>query len=196
MRRTFSYNIIVAGLGGQGVNTLTTKIFELCEANGRPCQGAIFKGGAQKAGTIHSELKIFSGGRAHHVNCSNQILKGALDLMLALEPHEGIRFSDFFNERTTVIVNDAPVPFYSERSTELRPLDPIAELKRRYRNVVARNFSEIARQSYGNKRMANVLMLLEAAQSEEFPFRLENVGQVLRASDGSGPFLSKTREGK
>jgi indolepyruvate ferredoxin oxidoreductase, beta subunit len=177
MTRSPSFNIIVAGLGGQGVNTLARAIFELSEAHGRPCSGAIFKGGAQKAGTIYSEIRLWPAGH-EHVHCSNRILRGSLDLMLGLEPHEALRFSDTFSEDTQFVINDAPIPFYSERAG-VRVKNPVQALRQRFRHVVALNFSEIARVDQGDARMANFLMLAEAARSECFPFSREQVDKAI-----------------
>jgi Pyruvate/2-oxoacid:ferredoxin oxidoreductase gamma subunit len=177
MTRSLSYNIIVTGLGGQGVNTLTKVIFELCETSGRPCGGAIFKGGAQRAGTIHSEIRIWANSE-DHVHCSNRILPGSLDLMLGLEPHEAMRFADNFSNETEIIVNDAPVGFHAER-TGLPRLDPVEALRQRFRLVIARDFSDAARHEYGDPRMTNFLMLAEAAESDRFPFSSEEVHQAI-----------------
>lgn len=194
--RTLSYDIIVAGLGGQGVATLTKILFELCQAQALPCQGALFKGGAQKAGTIHSEVRIFATAGEDHLYRSNQILKGSLNLMLGLEPHEAMRFAGFFNEDTRLIINDAPVPFFSERATGHRPPDPVGELGRRYRHLVARDFSELAWREYGERRMANLLMLLEAADAEGFPFSRDAVQEVFRSQLGSERSTINQMEGK
>jgi Pyruvate/2-oxoacid:ferredoxin oxidoreductase gamma subunit len=191
-----SYNIIVAGLGGQGVNTLTRVLFELCQAHSLPAQGAVFKGGAQKAGTIHSEIRIFAAARDDHARHSNQILKGTLNLMLGLEPHEATRFASFFNAQTRLVLNDAPVPFYSERLTGHSPPDAVAVLKRRYRHVVARNFSEQAHREYGTRRMTNLLMLSEAADSEGFPFERTAVHRAFCATLGLDPGTPKITEAK
>jgi indolepyruvate ferredoxin oxidoreductase, beta subunit len=194
--RTASYDIVVAGLGGQGVNTLTTILFDLSHAHGWPCQGAVFKGGAQKAGTIHSEIRIFTLPADDHAYRSNQILKGALDLMLGLEPHEAVRFADFFNPDTRLILNDAPVPFFSERSTGRRPPDPVTELRRTHRHVIARNFSDQARSEYGERRMTGLLMLREAAGTPGFPFDRDAVEQVLQARVRRHQPASHQRRGK
>jgi indolepyruvate ferredoxin oxidoreductase, beta subunit len=193
--RTLSYNIIVAGLGGQGVNTLTKILFELCHAQSLPCQGAIFKGGAQKAGTIHSELKIFAAGQHDHIRCSNQILKGSLNLMLGLEPHEALRFAAFFNPGTNLIINDVPVPFYSERSTGRKPPDPIGQLTPVYPHLIARDFSAIAQGEYGDRRMAGLLMLREAAAADDFPVGRSAIDELIGARSAE-PDTSKHTEGK
>jgi indolepyruvate ferredoxin oxidoreductase, beta subunit len=193
--RTLSYNLIVAGLGGQGVNTLTKILFELCHAQSLPCQGAIFKGGAQKAGTIHSELKIFAAEHDDHVRCSNQILKGSLNLMLGLEPHEALRFAAFFNRSTNLIINDVPVPFYSERSTGRKPPDPIGQLQPIYPHLIARDFTAIAQSEYGDRRMANLLMLREAAGTHGFPVSSSAIDALI-GSRSLEPGTSKHTEGK
>jgi Pyruvate/2-oxoacid:ferredoxin oxidoreductase gamma subunit len=180
-----SYNIIVAGLGGQGVNTLSRALFELAAAHEYPCQGAIFKGGAQKAGTIHAEIRIFDATCVDHARRSNQILPGTLDLMLGLEPHEAARFAGFFGERTRLIVNTAAVPFYSERLTGQRPPDPIEALRRSWPDIIARDFVAQAKRDYGDRRVAHRLMLLAAAETDGFPFARDAIHRALGAASPS-----------
>ena len=178
MTRSLSYNIIVAGLGGQGVNTLTRMIFELCEADGRPCGGALFKGGAQKAGTIYSEIRIWAAG-IDAANVSNRVLPGSLDLLLGLEPYEALRFSGICSADTQFVVNDVPVRFRPERSGG-EPADPVDSLRRRFPRVLARNFTEIAHNDHGDARMASFLMLAEAATSDGFPLGSQRVDEAIR----------------
>jgi indolepyruvate ferredoxin oxidoreductase, beta subunit len=187
MSTTFSYNLIVAGLGGQGVNTLTRTIFELAAAAGRPCQGAVFKGGAQRAGTIHAELKIYGAG-GDHVHASNQIRDGSLHLMLGLEPHEALRFTRFFSDRTAFVIHDAPVPFHAERRTASPPRDPVTELGRRFASVVARDFAGMARERHGDARLAGLCMLGAAAELDGFPLPREGI----RAAIGERRYPSRT----
>jgi Pyruvate/2-oxoacid:ferredoxin oxidoreductase gamma subunit len=184
-----SYDIIVVGLGGQGVNSLSRILFELGAAHGLPCQGAIFKGGAQRAGTIHAEIRIFGAASDDHAHHSNQILPGTLDLMLGLEPHEAARFVGYCNERTCMIVNDTAVPFYSERITGHRPGDPIEALRRSWPRIVARDFVTQAKLEYGDRRMTHMLMLFAAAEIDGFPFERD---AIVRAF-GAPPLLPGPR---
>jgi indolepyruvate ferredoxin oxidoreductase, beta subunit len=177
---TASYDIVIAGLGGQGVDTLTGLIFELAHLNGRPCTGAVFKGGAQKAGTIHSELRILPAD-AEDVPRSNQILDGSLDLILGLEPHEAMRFAPLFGDETRLVLNDAPVPFDAGRGSRPAADDPVSVLWCGHRHVTARNYTALAARDHGDRRMANMLMLLEATTARGFPFTAECIEDVLRS---------------
>jgi indolepyruvate ferredoxin oxidoreductase, beta subunit len=179
MMNTFSYNIIIAGLGGQGVNTLTQTVFELCHAEGLQFQGAIFKGGAQKAGSIRSEIKIFTAPDADSGHHSSQILDGSLHLMLGLEPYEALRYARFFGPETRIVVERASTPFYSERMSGSRPPDAVHALEQRYRTVIAKDFSEIARREYGDRRACNLLMLMAGAESAGFPIDCEAIRALL-----------------
>lgn len=187
MIHSASYDIIIAGLGGQGVQTLTGLLFELAHRAGRPCRGAVFKGGAQKAGTIHAELRILPAGGDPEAPGSNQILEGCLDLMLGLEPHEAMRFARYFGDRTRLIINDAPVPFDEERRAGRPFPDPVDALRRDHPDLVARDYTALARREHGDPRMANVLMLLEAAGTAGFPFTTEAVREVLRDGHPARP---------
>ena len=78
------YNIIIAGTGGQGVFTLSNVLRSLCAKSGYQCQGATFKGGAQRLGSIHSELRIIFKSDSNKSIFSSQIAKGSLNLLICL----------------------------------------------------------------------------------------------------------------
>src|ERR1017187_2708718 len=113
------YNIIIAGVGGQGVNTLTRIVCDICEQKGMKCQSSMFKGGAQRLGSIHSELRIFSDGNPYYNFYSSQIKIGDLDLLIGLEPWETLRYSHYFNQKTSIFMNTRISPLFFGRSQSI-----------------------------------------------------------------------------
>jgi len=65
------FNLIIAGVGGQGVYGLNRVLWRLCESAGLHCQGSVFKGGAQRQGGIHAVLRIFQASERDYANYSS-----------------------------------------------------------------------------------------------------------------------------
>jgi indolepyruvate ferredoxin oxidoreductase len=170
-------NLIIAGVGGQGVNTLSEVIATLCAKSNFHYQGAIFKGGAQRLGSIHSEIKIFSESISDSEYFSNQIPKGSLDVIIGLEPYETIRYQQYFHTRTKIFVNSEKTALYVERYKKIELKDPIEELKKLSSYVINKNFSELSLQLYGNMKMTNYLILKESIYEGALPFSISEVNQ-------------------
>lgn len=99
-----NYNILLAGVGGQGL-VLTTKI--ICEA--AFLAGFDFKsndviGLSQRGGKVWGSVRI-----GHAVYSPNIPPKGG-DYLLALEPLEGLRWSGMLKDGGVAIVNTSQIP--------------------------------------------------------------------------------------
>lgn len=169
------YNIIVAGTGGQGVFTLSNVLRSLCAKNGYQCQGATFKGGAQRLGSIHSELRIIFNSDSNKSIFTSQIAKGSLHLLIGLEPWETLRFTSYCNINTKVISNLHKQPLYVERYKSIGSIDPSLELQKIYKNLDLVDFTLSSKAEYGNEKMVNYLILKKIIDDDILPFSFEQV---------------------
>ncbi|HDI73533.1 MAG TPA: hypothetical protein ENF57_00815 [Candidatus Korarchaeota archaeon] len=106
------FNVIVAGVGGQGILFITNVIARAALKLGLNFAQSEVHGLSQRYGSIRTELRIGKD------ISSPLILEGTLDLLIALEPLEGLRQAPYISERTTVVMNDhviPPVGAYLER---------------------------------------------------------------------------------
>ena len=170
-----TFNLIISGIGGQGVFTLTKVIWSLCDTYNYKCQGATFKGGAQRLGSVHSELRILFHPVHPDAFYSNQIVKGSLDLILGLEPWETLRYQDYFNKRTRIIMNTLISPLYIERYRTEKLSDPVSEIKKISGTAICKNFSDIALTQCGDIKMTNFVLLMESVCENFLPFKKGDV---------------------
>lgn len=180
-------NIIVSGLGGQGVFTLTKTLWRLCEINGIKCQSSTFKGGAQKHGSIHSVLRIFTEHYPDYAMFSTQIPKGDLDIIIGLEPWETLRYHSYFGANTQIFTNSRIVPFLKEQQKTVPHSDPVKALKNLHAYTTAKDYSALSMGKFSTGKMVNFLMGLDAVGAGGFPFTAKNY---------VGAFLSMTRPDK
>ena len=169
------YNIIIAGTGGQGVFTLSNVLRSLCAKSGYQCQGATFKGGAQRLGSIHSELRIIFKSDSNKSIFSSQIAKGSLNLLIGLEPWETLRFIAYCNQNTKVISNLHKQPLYIERYNSSGIIDPVLELQKNFKNLDLVDFSLSLKANYGNEKKVNYLILKQIIDNGILPFDWEQV---------------------
>ena len=100
MRET---NIVIAGVGGQGVLSASRLIAQAAiDAGQRVVVGDTF-GASQREGSVMSTVRIGDAVRG------SLVALGAADFLIAFEPYEALRRLHFLRDGGAVIVNTAPV---------------------------------------------------------------------------------------
>ena len=155
-------NVLIAGVGGQGV-ILSSELLALAAlADGRDVKQGEFHGVAQRGGAVFSHIRF--GARVH----SPLAPRGQVDFLLALERLEALRYAHFVKPGGTVIVNDhkvEPVRMGDERPYPEEGNDFLAE---KGFNVVVVRATEKAIE-LGNYRAANVILLGTLASYLDIP---------------------------
>jgi Pyruvate/2-oxoacid:ferredoxin oxidoreductase gamma subunit len=165
-------NIIVAGTGGQGVVTLSNLIRKLAMSNGFACEGATFKGGAQRMGTVYSALRIRMKNENQTV-FSSQIPKGEVHVLLGLEPWETLRFASLCNKNTKVISHTVEEKLYVERINGQPKTGATQQLKALFEELILLDFST------NTKEKINIQVLKKALTENYLPFNLEQLKQIM-----------------
>jgi len=155
-------NVLIAGVGGQGV-ILSSEILALAAlADGRDVKQGEFHGVAQRGGAVFSHVRF--GDRVH----SPMVPRGQVDYLLALERLEALRYAHFVKPGGIIIVNDHKVE--PVRMADVRPYpdEGIDFLSQKGFNVVVVAATANAIQ-IGNYRAANVILLGTLAAYLDIP---------------------------
>ncbi|MBQ6198879.1 MAG: indolepyruvate oxidoreductase subunit beta [Bacteroidales bacterium] len=142
-------DIILAGVGGQGILSIATVIGSAALQQGLYLKQAEVHGMSQRGGDVQSNLRL-SSDPIH----SDLIPKGGADLIVSLEPMEALRYLPYLSKDGWIITNTAPfvnIPDYPEMDKVM------AELNRQPR-VVALDVDAIAK-DLGSPRGANMVLL-------------------------------------
>lgn len=98
------YDMILAGVGGQGVLSIAAIIGVAAVDGGLHLKQAEVHGMSQRGGAVESHLRI--SDRPIH---SDLIPTGAADMVLSLEPMETLRYVPFLAPQGVIIAERAPV---------------------------------------------------------------------------------------
>src|SRR6185369_8468064 len=79
--KPFPFNLVIAGVGGQGVATLAKVFWLLASRSDLHCQGSMVKGGAQRLGTVIATLRLFPTQAEDFAEYSPETPAGKLDLL-------------------------------------------------------------------------------------------------------------------
>ena len=158
-------NILVVGIGGQGVMTATEILAEAAIALGHDAKKTEVAGMAQRGGVVSSHLRF--GKKV----LSPQITPGTADVLLGFEAAEGMRWRHMLRPDGIALMNTAKlVPPVVELGLYDYPADPIAAMKAAGTRVVAFDATSIA-QELGDIRLGNTVML--GAIADHLPFSAE-----------------------
>ena len=116
-------NIILAGVGGQGIVSISFVIDMAALEKGLTFKQAEVHGMSQRGGAVSSHLRV-----ADHVIHSDLVPKGRGTLILSVEPLESLRYIEYLSPQGTVVSGTDPfinIPDYGDVE---RILDSIASL--------------------------------------------------------------------
>ncbi len=166
-------NIILAGVGGQGILTIAAVIGRAALQSNLIIRQTEVHGMSQRGGAVQSHLRI--SNRAIY---SDLIAEGTAHMILSVEPHEALRYLPFLALESRIITSIDPF-INVENYPEIE--DILAELCRTNHPVLV-NAAELAREA-GNARTSNMVMLGAAAPyigiaTEQLESAIEDLFQV------------------
>jgi len=151
------FNVIIGGVGGQG-NVLASQILgEMLVAKGYVITIGETYGASQRGGSVMSHLRI-----SEREPFSPLIPEGQADLLIALEPVEGLRIlGPYGNPKIMILLNTRPIhpiDVISGNATYPEVSRVIAKIQELSRRVWTLNATEIALEM-GDPIFANIVML-------------------------------------
>lgn len=148
-------NIILCGVGGQGILSIATVIGEAALNEGLYLKQAEVHGMSQRGGDVQSNLRISS-----QPIYSDLIAKGTADVIIAMEPMEALRYLPYLNKQTGWIITSA-TPL--KNITNYPDIDQVYGDLRKIANTVIVDIEQLAKDN-GIPRSSNMI-LLGAAQN-------------------------------
>ncbi len=116
-------DIILAGVGGQGILTIATIIGDAAAAAGVNLKQAEVHGMSQRGGDVQSNLRL-STETIH----SDLIRQGAADVIISMEPMEALRYVPFLNQDGWVVTSSHPfknIPNYPDEQALMEELQAL-----------------------------------------------------------------------
>jgi indolepyruvate ferredoxin oxidoreductase beta subunit len=155
-------NILVVGIGGQGIMTAAEMLARTALNQGYDVKKTEVAGMAQRGGVVSSHVRF--GPKVY----SPQIDPGEADLLIGFEAAEALRWLPHLRATGVAMVNTLrlPPPIVSAGLYDY-PADPIAELAAAGIQVHAFDAGAIA-DELGNPKLVNTIML--GAISDYLPF--------------------------
>ena len=168
-------DIILAGVGGQGILSIASIIGYAAVKKGLYLKQAEVHGMSQRGGDVQSNFRL-----ADYPIASDLIPKGKADLIISVEPMESLRYLPWLSKEGMLITNDQPfinIPNYPPMEAINAELDKI-------NNKVVINADQMAK-DLGSARSANMVILGAASPFIAMEFStLENAVEEVFANKG------------
>jgi indolepyruvate ferredoxin oxidoreductase beta subunit len=147
-------DIILAGVGGQGILTIATIIGDAATAAGLKLKQAEVHGMSQRGGDVQSNLRL-STGEIY----SDLIKKGGADLIISMEPMEALRYLPYLAGDGWIVTSSHTfrnIPDYPEEDALFQELGALP-------HVATLPIEDVAKDN-GLPKSANVVLLGMAAK--------------------------------
>jgi indolepyruvate ferredoxin oxidoreductase beta subunit len=161
-------DIILAGVGGQGIISIAAIIGTAALEQGLFLKQSEVHGMSQRGGDVQSNLRISDKEIA-----SDLIPYGKADMIISVEPLEALRYLPYLSPEGWVITSTKPfinIPEYPE-------IDKVLDEIRKLPHNIALDADEIAKE-VGSVKAANIVILGAASPFLEMQF--EKLEQAIR----------------
>ena len=143
-------DIILCGVGGQGILSIATIIGEAAMKEGLYIKQAEVHGMSQRGGDVQSNLRL-SSSPIH----SDLIGNGQADVIISMEPMEALRYLPYLNKETGWIITSS-VPFVN--IPNYPDMEQINLEYANMKNAISIDIEKLAKDN-GIPRSANVILL-------------------------------------
>lgn len=171
-------DIILCGVGGQGILSIATIIGEAATRAGLNLKQAEVHGMSQRGGDVQSHLRL-----SDKTIYSDLIAQGSADMIISMEPMESLRYLPYLSKEGRVVTGSKPfvnIPDYPDTDTLMAELGDLPAVDMMDIDAVARDA--------GNPRGANMVLLGMAARyfSILSPQELQDAIRTVFARKGEG----------
>jgi indolepyruvate ferredoxin oxidoreductase, beta subunit len=160
-----NFNVIVNGVGGQGVITLLSLIDEAAFIEGYDVRSSELHGLSQRGGSVETHIRF--GKKVY----SPLIPNGKADLIISLEMLEGLRETAKAGKNTKFLINEFVSPFIGSLNKD--------EIKKQFEAVKNEiNFvpsSDICKEKLQNEVVSTIYLLGYAVHKKLIPLKEESV---------------------
>jgi len=175
MQEVSEFNVVLAGVGGQGILLAAEILGTAAVRDGLNVRVSEIHGMAQRGGAVISNVRI--GSRV----LAATVMEGQADVLLGFEPVETLRSLGFASEKTLVIMNSQGI-MPTELTAKMQSYPTLEEVEKKIRRfterVVVVDAVKLAERA-GNVLAQNVVLLGVLAATAHIPVKKESLMEAL-----------------
>jgi len=172
---TKEFNVLITGVGGQGVILMSELLGKSAVKEGLKVRGSEILGMAVRGGSVTSAIRI--GEDVY----GPLIPTGKCTALVGMEPSEALRNISFLSKSSLVIVNTAAtIPFTVSLGESTYPdMEQVLEkLNKAASRIVELDATKIAQEA-GSRLTANIVMLGALFGAEQLPIKTATIKETI-----------------
>lgn len=166
-----TFNIIISGVGGQGLITLLQVIAQAALDKGYDVKTSELHGLSQRGGSVSVHIRF--GKKVF----SPMVPQNKADLLLGLELHEALNVAQFASGKSVFLVNQYQTPTLCNGISE-------SQIKKNIKRVAKKIFfipaSDICKKKLGADVVAGVFLLGYAVSKGVLPLKESDIKKAMR----------------
>lgn len=166
-----NFNIVITGVGGQGLITLLDVISRAAFNKGLDVKTSELHGLSQRGGSVSVYIRF--GKKVY----SPMVPKAEANLILALEFQEALSGLEFANKNTVFVINNYQTPTLGE-SASFRQVED--NIKLATDKIFAMDFSAICAKELDNQVVVGMAMLGFAIEKGALPLTKEEIIKAMQ----------------
>lgn len=177
------FNIILSGIGGQGIITLTKILAETALIHGYDVKTSELHGLSQKGGSVESHIRL---GKEIY---SPLVRQGGANLIISLEAQEALKVCYYASKKseTIFLVNDLIKPILNAKETSSKEISK--KLEEFSKKCIFVSASKIVKEKLDKEVLAGVYLLGWAASKKLFPLKTKFILESIKKTVPKKYFL-------
>ncbi len=165
------FNIIISGVGGQGLISLAKIIAQAAFESGFDVKTSELHGLSQRGGSVKTEIRF--GKKIY----SPLVSQGKADLIISLEEQEALAGIYYANKQTNFLINQLQTPTLGKSVSEKEIL---TALKKFSKNIYLVPAKKICQKEIGSGQTAGVFLLGLAMAKKILPLPEKSVIKAIK----------------
>jgi len=165
------FNLIINGVGGQGLITLLRIISLAAQKEGYDIKTSELHGLSQRGGSV--EVHIRFGKKIY----SPLVSQGKADLVISLELQESLNGLHYSSSKTTFLINQYKTPTFTRDLSEKEILEALKKISK---NLFLIPASEICQKELGSEVVAGIYLLGLTFSKKLLPLKPNSITSAIK----------------
>lgn len=163
-----NFNLIISGVGGQGIITLISIINEAAFIEGYEVKSSELHGLSQRGGSVETHIRF--GKKV----LSPLVKEGSVDLLIGLESMEGLRAVSYTGEQTIFLINKYFLPFQGGLTNQ----DILDKMPKNNLHLIPA--SQICKEKLQNEVVSGTYLLGYAVKNKLMPLKESSILEAIK----------------
>lgn len=173
-KRIDQFNIVICGVGGQGLITLTKILAEAATSEGYEARTSELHGLSQRGGSVETHIRF--GEKVY----SPLVRQGGANLVISIEAQETLKSCYYASKKTgtVFVMNEFISPVLGYKPLSVGRIS--GALKKFSKKVVSVPATDISKKELGNPVLAGIYLLSLASHKNFIPLKPSSILRAIK----------------